>query len=122
MTRKKKIALAVLVLGINALVLLTVVVGMCTYEIRLRTFGDLQEFVEANGSRNTLWQGTYYRGDHKGFSYFRHQMSLGRSCDVSVPEDSWNYTGRFEMTSLRKNWTPWSALESAGTGRKAEER
>lgn len=120
MTRKKKIIIIALVLGINTLVLVSWAVGVCTYEIKLGSFGDLEEFVEANGGRNPLWLGTYYQGDHDGRSYFRHGMALGRSCSVSVPADSWTYTPRFGLTTRRKNWLTWNALESAGTRRKAE--
>jgi len=122
MTRKKKIVIVTLVLVINALVLVNWAVGVCTYQIKLGSFGDLQEFVEANGGRNTLWLGTYYQGDYKGRSYFMHEMMLGRSCAVSVPADSWTHTPRFDLTSRRKNWVKWYALEGADSARKAEEK
>lgn len=122
MTRKKKIVIVTLVLGINALALVNWAVSMCTYQIKLGSFEDLEEFVDANGSRNPLWQGTHYQGDYKGRSYFWHAMMLGRSCEISVPADSWTYTPRFELTSHRKDWMEWYAVEGTGKGTKAEEK
>ena len=120
MTRKKKIIIAVLVLGINAWVLVGLLLAVHRYEVKLGSFGDLEEFVKANGERAPLWLGTYYQGDYNGRSYFRHEMMLGRSCTVSVPADSWTYTPRYEQTSRRKEWLEWSSVKGAGNGAKAE--
>jgi hypothetical protein len=76
---------------------------------RFQTPVELFEFVEGEqGAAGTLWEGTFYLGDHNDLSLFLHKNQLSRPSILELQKDSWIPPQRMSYTTDSVQWISWS--------------